>query len=63
MEPNFECLPYWIKAGCLSEVDMEISPSRLKRGMWIEFSVYMGIRWQKFLGMRKYIASAISVNY
>ena len=51
MEPNFECLPYWSKAGCLSEVDMGILPTRLKGGMWIEFSVCMGIRLRKCLGM------------
>ena len=60
MEPNFECLPYWSKAGCLSDVDMGILPTRLKGGMWIEFYVCMGIRLRKCLGMGKYMASDIS---
>ena len=60
MEPNFECLPYWSKAGYLSEVGMGVFPIRLKGGIWIEVYVCMGIRRRKCLGMSKYMASDIS---
>ena len=59
MEPKFECLLYWSKVGCLSEVDMGILPTRLKGVVWIYVYVCMGIRRRELSGMRKYMGSDI----
>ena len=41
MEPNFECILYWRKSGCLSEADLGIFTTMLKGVMRAEDSLYM----------------------
>ena len=60
MEPNFDCLPCWSKAGCLSEVDMGILPTRLKGGYVDRVFRLHGDKIAEMLGDGKYMASAIS---